>query len=154
MCDKIISENIPQSEIPKYVYKVVQKVGNGKYVTPVMGETLYKGTWKKAPKIKVDENQNMRDLIILITTKYAKKYWVCSSLWDRNHLGRWGSFKSIGSAKGASLTNNFMDSNGETYPALVVKCEIRGKVHESSYKWHPTYLSEQIRVVEECAYID
>jgi hypothetical protein len=146
MCDIVIKSNIPKSNIPKYVYKVLQKVGNGKYVTPVMGEPLYKGTWKKA---KSYPDPHLINLIDALKTKYPTRRFAGSSQWSSNHTGRWGSFKFKKDALSSNLINNFVSETGVRYPKVIGKCEIKGDVSESKYAHHPTYLSTHLRVVEE-----
>lgn len=151
MCDTIIKENLSKEEIPQYVYKRVQKVGNGKYITPVMGEPLYKGSWKGAKSYTPpSEMDSYTDLVRLLkdSLKFKFGWYHSSSHWDGNHAGMWGTFKDFRDAKNASLVSNFTDGVAR-FPTIVVKCEIRGKVKSSKYQHYPTYLSSQIRVVEE-----
>jgi hypothetical protein len=127
---------------------VVQKVGNGKYVTPVMGEPLQKGTWKKAKKH--DQPAYCGDsLVSHLITKFKKFGWTNSSSWDKDHVGRWGTFLSVRDAIDVDLINNFVDDGGYRFPTFVVKCEIKGDVHMSRFDGLPTFLSTHIRVVEE-----
>ena len=70
MCDAIVKENLTKEEIPQYVYKRVQKVGNGKYVTPVMGETLFKGSWKGAKEYPTPEKKTC-----FVSSKYKDKVY-------------------------------------------------------------------------------
>ena len=153
MCDTIVKENLPKEEIPQYVYKRVQKVGNGKYITPVMGETLYKGSWKGAKAYPApSDDDSYKSLVKLLQgiLKFETIYFASSSKWDGNHVNMWGSFKNLKDASWASLNSNFKDGpNGKIFPTIIVKCEIRGIVNSSTYTRFPTYLSSQIRVVEE-----
>lgn len=153
MCDTIIKEKLPKEEIPQYVYKRVQKVGKGKYVTPVMGEPLYKGSWKGAKSYKKPEIEGLwtGGLIYSLNTKFQKAAWVNSSEWVKHHVSKWASFRSFRDACSADLVSNFSQSGycSDRYPTLVVKCEIRGDVDKGNYKGMDTYLSSQIRVVEE-----
>jgi hypothetical protein len=146
MCDKLIKAELTKEEIPQYVYKRVQKVDNGKYATPVMGEPLYKGSWKGAKKY---ERYGCSALIKYLKTKFRKDFWPTSSPWTRHHVGRWAAFKTFNDAKNADLVSNFLTDNGYKFPTIVVKCEIRGDVSAGSFEGCDTYLASQIRVVEE-----
>lgn len=148
MCDILIREKLTKIETPKFVYKRVQKVSNGKYVTPVMGEPLYKGSWKGA---KSYDRVNDNALIISLKTKFTKRYWACSSLWAEHHVSRWATFKTLRDARNADLASNFVSVGGDVFPTIIVKCETRGDISEGSYEGCKTYLASQIRVVEEIA---
>ena len=149
MCDTLIKRNLNKKEIPQYVYKRVQKVGNGKYITPVMGETLYKGSWKGGKSYNNPGwNIFATKLVNSLKTKFTKSAYANSSKWTEHHVGRWTSFKYLKDAVEADLVSNFISDMGR-FPTFVVKCEIRGEVSSALFSAADTYLSTQIRVVEE-----
>jgi hypothetical protein len=155
MCDKIIKKNLEPSEIPQYVYKRVQKVGENQYISPVMGEPIPFNKWKKAPKLeeKFNIECDSSALIDQIQRKYTKRYWTCSSPFSKKHSGMWGVFANLGDAEEADLVSNFMMKESgfecELYPTLIVKCEIKGTVHKSKYEYRDTYMASHIKIVEE-----
>jgi len=152
MCDTLIQKDLPDKNKPKYVYKRVQKVGEGKYISPVMGELMKLDVWKKAPKRpKLEENRYV-DLVDVLKRPYSKANYVSSSSYTSHHDGMWGSFKTKGDAVRADLINNFGKREGSTvvrFPTLVVKCEVKGTVHASQYHGYDTYLCEYLKIVEE-----
>ncbi len=153
MCDTLIEENIPASEIPKYVYKVVQKTGDGKYVSTVMGEPLKLGQWKKAPSRSVPKDRffhhGTTDMVEWLKRSVLKKYSACSSPFSEHHNGKWGVFKYKKEAENSYLNDNFMDKDGEPYPQVIVKCKIKGVVHKSKYSGKDTFLASHIMIEKE-----
>jgi hypothetical protein len=148
MCDTIIKRNLKGDDIPQYVYKVVQKVGPNKYISPVMGEPIPFNKWKKAPERKL--KRSVVALVERINTKYKTRFCVGSSIYYQRHDGKWGSFKNEFDAFRSFLTINFIDKNGLYFPKVIVKCEIKGIIHASVFSGNPTFLSSHIKIVEEC----
>lgn len=156
MCDNLIRRNVPEADHPEYVYKRVQKVGDNKYISPVMGEPMPFGEWLKAPSRDIEVvakkagGQRYYDLINLIKRKWKKKGYAGSSSFDSLHNGMWGSFAYQVDAKNADLISNFMDTKThDDFPTVVVKCEVKGTVHETRYTRYDAYLTSHIKIVEE-----
>lgn len=149
MCDTLIKQNIPVEDHPQYVYKRVQKIGKDEYVSPVMGEPMKRGKWKKAPTRR---NQDLfyGDMIDYIRRRIRKDRWAHSSRYTDHHNGRWAAFKDLEDAKYVDLVSNFVDKSDNAYPAIVVKCEIKGIVDQARYSSMNTYLASHIRIVCEC----
>lgn len=159
MCDTIKKRNVKP---PQYTYKVVTKIKNGVYASPVMGAPMLSGRWLVAPKIPapsyIQANTALArtSLISKAFSKYKtfklyrkKSSYISSSLYSDNHVGKWGSFASLNSAKSVNLVKNFrgIDSFGEQ---VIVKCEIGGECHSSLYGGqYKTFLSERIKIIEE-----
>ncbi len=153
MCDFILKRNIPQSKIPKLVYKRVQKVGPNNYISPVMGEPIPFDRWVKAPDLKKKFNRKSfgwQSLVKFIKRKYPKKGWANSSAYTSKHVGKWGVFKYKKDAIAADLTSNFENPKTfKIFPTVIVKCEIKGSVDEGSYNGFPTYLASHLKIVAE-----
>jgi hypothetical protein len=161
MCDTIIKKNLTLAEKPTYVYKRVQKVGDGKYVSAVMGEPLKLNTWKKAPKrdkIRDTLGDSSTCLIRKLKRAHRTKTFSSSSEYLEHHDGMFAAFKVESAAFNADLISNFVKPKLKTkvqpklpslYPTIIVKCEVKGTVHASSFLGKETYLSEYLKVVEE-----
>ncbi len=153
MCDTLIEENIPASKIPEYVYKVVQKTGDGKYVSTVMGEPLKLGQWKKAPSRSLPLDRFFChadfDMVDWLKRSVRKKYSAHSSAFSNQHNGKWGVFKYKKDAQRSNLTDNFMDEYNKPYPQVIVKCKIKGVVHKSKYSNKDTFLASHIMIEKE-----
>lgn len=151
MCDILIKRDLTKQEIPKFVYKRVQKIAEGKYVSPVMGEPMKLGEWKKAPSRPTFEDEHGRgdSMINFLKRSVAKKFWPGSSVFSSRHDGKWGVFQFYADAKQADLVSNFVTKEGKLYPTVVVKCEIKGEVHQSAYSGLATYLASHIKIVGE-----
>ena len=153
MCDTIVKKIVPKSEIPQYVYKRVQKVGENKYISPVMGESIPFNKWKKAPNIesKLRDRSVALCLIYRIKRKHKLFRSASSSKFEKHHNCRWGVFSSVDDAIDADLTSNFaVDKFGmEQYPTVVVKCELKGKVSSANFNYIDTYLVSHIKIIEE-----
>ena len=113
-----------------------------------MGEPLPFGKWKKAPSRNISDNYS--SLIHLLKRAVAKCSYPRSSNFTHHHNGMWGVFQNESDARHCDLLSNFVDKTTKNfYPTIVVKCEIKGKVHKSSYNWRSTYLASHIKIVEE-----
>lgn len=158
MCDTLIKMNIPKNEQPKFVYKRVQKIGEGEYISAVMGEPMKIGVWKTAPKRK-RENIYCKGFETLARVFFKKrkkkldkvtcKTWVTSSMFEEHHNGKWASFANFLDAERANMVSNFSRPDGCGYKTVVVKCQVGGEVHKASWNNNPTYLSSAIKIVEE-----
>lgn len=150
MCDRIVKENLSEREIPKFVWKRVQKIDEGRYVSPVMGEPMRLGEWKKAPKRPKLYDSGFIDMVDLIKRSVRKKHYAGSSSWTAHHDGMWGVFKLKKDAQKADLISNFVDKKDDIYPTVVVKCEIKGIVHSSQFHGgDDTFLASHIKIVGE-----
>ena len=149
MCDKIIKKNLTKDEIPEYVYKRVQEL-DGELLSPVMGEHIPFKEWAKAPK-RVDTFQRTKNLISQLTfpSKWKKSFFPSSSYFTKVHNGKWGVFKNLKDALRSTLVCNFIDADGgHRLPTQIVKCKIKGKVHQTSFNGDPTFLASRIKIVE------
>lgn len=159
MCDTLIDKNIPEDKFPEYVYKRVQKVGEGKYLSPVMGQPMTLGKWQKAPSRNLETLLSKSsypagkdvDLVRVLNRQWKKKIFASSSAFSHHHNGMWGSFKYRTNAKQADMTSNFVDPKKHDlpYPTVVVKCQVKGIVHKGLYTGKPSFLSSHIMIVEE-----
>lgn len=150
MCDTIVKKNLSEKEIPQFVWKRVQKIGEGRYVSPVMGEPMKVGEWKKAPKRPRLAKQGYTDMVDYIKRAVRKKYGAGSSAWTAHHDGMWGVFKLKKDAQKADLISNFVDKKDAQYPTVVVRCEIKGIVHSSQFDGgDDTFLASHIKIVGE-----
>ena len=134
MCDQIIKRNLTKEEIPKYVYKRVQKTGDNKYISPVMGEPMSFGRWKKAT-IHEKPKDGSISFVHLVKRIHIKYYGANSSPFTSFHNGKWGVFEHKEDARMAHLVSNFgVKSKNKNYPTkfptVVVDCEIKGVVHK------------------------
>lgn len=151
MCDKLIKSNIPKNEIPQYVYKRVQKVGEGEYITPIMGEPIKFGVWKSAPIRKREKYSEYRTILAkLLKRKHKLVDYVSSSYFEDHHNGKWASFATRYDARNASMSSNYAtDLYDNKYPVYVVKCQVGGEIHKAKWLSYDTYLSSAIKIVEE-----
>lgn len=149
MCDKIIKKHLTKVEIPEYVYKRVQEL-DGELLSPVMGEHIPSNEWAKAPK-RVDTFQRTENLISQLTfpSKWKKDLFPSSSRFTKVHNGKWGVFKNLKDALRSCLVCNFIHADGgQPLPTHIVKCKIKGKVHQTSFNGDPTFLASRIKIVE------
>ena len=153
MCDQIIRRNLTKEEIPKYVYKRVQKIGEDKYISPVMGEPMSFGRWKKATEHNRPEDRSC-PFVDSVKRIHKKVLNANSSPFISVHNGKWGVFEYIRDARMAYLVSNFgVKSKNKDYPTkfptVVVECEIKGVVHKSMYNQDSTFLASHIKIVRE-----
>lgn len=153
MCDRIRKKNVNP---PQYTYKVVLKIKNGVYASPVMGAPMLAGRWLVAPKIpKPNLKQKYASLVETSLIKkafskyktfalYKRKAFIQSSSYSENHYGKWASFKSLKGAKSVNLARNFTHKK-----PVIVKCEIGGECHAAEYCDKQSFLSERIKIIEE-----
>lgn len=158
MCDTLIKENIPKNEQPKFVYKRVQKVAEGEYISAVMGEPMKMGVWKTAPKRKRFKKGSR--FIRLLNRKHKLSDYCSASSFADHHNGKWAAFAKKNDAIYSVMVSNFTQKvqvnpiyeRYEYYPTVVVKCQIGGTVHKSAWGHCHTYLFSAIKIVEEvCA---
>lgn len=154
MCDVLHERNITGADRPQFVYKVVQKIGPGRCVTPIMGQLIVKDKWNKAKDLRSSiTNNNKRDsLINRLRIRFKNVFKSCdlnSSEFSEHHRGKFGTFKTFCGANGSNIRENFVDEGGNTYRRVIIKCEVKGKIHRTSYMYHPTYLCQYLKPVEE-----
>tara|TARA_R110002074_G_scaffold51396_2_gene130024 strand:+ start:28401 stop:28892 length:492 start_codon:yes stop_codon:yes gene_type:complete len=159
MCDQIIRRNLPESDIPKYVYKRVQKTGDNKYISPVMGEPMSFGKWKKATIHEKPKDGNV-SFVKSVKRIHRKVLTANSSPFTSFHNGKWGVFEHKEDARMAFLVSNFgFEENCiirpnrppfmMAFPTIVVECEIKGVVHKGMYNQDSTFLASHIKIVRE-----
>lgn len=153
MCDILIKTNIPKNEQPEFVYKRVQKIGEGKYISAVMGEPMKMGVWKTAPKRKNIRGNTGSLFKVLFKLRNPKNvrlnYMPKSSAFEEHHNGKWAVFKHWQDAHYSSMVSNFRSATNERLPTVIVKCQMGGTVHASRWDYKDTFLCSAIKIVEE-----
>lgn len=133
MCDKLA---IPTPvEPPEFVYKVVQRVHKGRYVTSVMGHPLYLGRTSTARKIPSVDWHCYSDLYqVTPTLKGVDKTPHGNSAGFRaHHSGFFAVFADANHALNSTLVRNHR-RNGKNLTQIVLKCVPSGKCFQTHIK--------------------
>ncbi len=156
MCDTLVKRNLPKEQVPEFVYKRVQKLPDGSYVSPVMGEPIRLGEWKTAPKRK-KAKYSFVSLVKLLKRKGVAPHPISSQFEDL-HNGKWAAFEKLRDAHDCSLVSNFGDGDTsddgffDRFPEVTIKCQIGGEVHKAEWSGYPTYLASSLKAIEEVCY--
>lgn len=152
MCDTITKKNC---SVPKYVYKVMQKVSDGVYITPVAGAIFHIGKWEKAKRIKVeDKNVGFFKSLMFMGNQFSPlvtpKEWGGSSRYSKNHSGRFAVYKLRKDAKNSDIRTNFQGKEKEYLRLVTVRCEVRGTIDKTrTFDGVGGYLASELKVVAE-----
>lgn len=150
MCDTIVKENV---ELPEFVYKRMQQISKGVFITPIMGQILKKGKWEKA---NIHKASRAGSFVKALSKRNAFKDTPVkpdpspsSSEFRKHHNGMFASYKYKKDAMWSSLVSNFDDKKTDVHlPSVVVKCKVRGKCHQANSYGDPSFLTEQLMIVE------
>jgi len=159
MCDTINTREAPPFD-PKtdFVYKVALKIKKGRYVTPVMGHSLYLGRWNKAKEVPETLKKSFwchglaSALSLHISLKSIMPNVPSSSQYASWHDGAFGVFLSFEDARATSMNTNFTLANGVRMRRVVLKCRVDGKITRTlvmGYLGNHGLLCEKLFPVEE-----
>lgn len=161
MCDVMLRSIIAERKnFPNPTYKVVQVIGEGKYLTTVAGFPLYLKRWATAKDGLENSvyDKAANDRLVRFNPKgtRAKRLTLSTFSWfSSTNCERFSSFEDLCDAEDSNLVANFCPKNSaEAFPQRIVECEVDGEVRKACYAGEisvhrNTVLSTRIRVVRE-----
>lgn len=157
MCEIVTKENIPFEEHPRVVYKLLLKVDDETYLTPVMGDVVKVGVWNVATCKSCSHPYTslVKQLPEPNIEGVRRDKLSVSSQWSSDHANRWACYANMpptyfSNFRGKlefDLVNNFEDEAGRPLPQVVAECNVGGKVSKSHQENAPdieTYLVEKL----------